>query len=379
MDRNGSSRDLLPSRLRILEESRELWLGGKRVFLLTGESGAGKTLLAQKISQTVDREVRWIWVELTSRTSATGFYLQLSHQLGLEPANEPVRLRLAVLDWLNAKITEGSRWSFVIEGVHMMRPTVAEELLILADRLERGEGPSGMVLTGQTPALGKLRAEAFSPLERRLDAQLRLTRINADEAQFLLERVYPTADWAPSVVDRLHCDAHGNPRELIRAAWKLGRPRAPERILHEPGLPTALPEHGPLLGPSRKPLVEGDGVIEVGWDGVEDDLAESPQSSRLPVQTREISELDERVDDHYAALQAWDEWTKHGFRKPVRPDETSLDAESQESRSWNEALELEPTTDPGAAPVRVRLDAEEPNAPYSKLFGKAHDSTRPSS
>ena len=69
--------------------------------------------------------------------------------------------------------------------------------------------------------------------------------------------------------------------------------------------------------PSRPPIRLEDGLVEVGWDGdleAEPTYADSPttdQETSLPAEPHSDEEL---VEDRYAALQAWTEWTRNRER-----------------------------------------------------------------
>src|SRR5690606_14666853 len=79
----------------------------------------------------------------------------------------------------------------------------------------------------------------------------------------------------------------------------------------------ALLDQPPLI-PSRPPLREEEGMIEVGWSGSLEaeirlsETLEDPASREGFAQTAPLGE--ETVEDHYAALQAWTEWARNRGR-----------------------------------------------------------------
>ncbi len=74
----------------------------------------------------------------------------------------------------------------------------------------------------------------------------------------------------------------------------------------------------PSLVPAKPPIRIEEGLVEVGWDGdLETDFLESSEtaSDTGPRPAHESSFNEELIEDPYAALQAWSEWT--GGQEPA--------------------------------------------------------------
>ncbi len=143
----------------------------------------------------------------------------------------------------------------------------------------------------------------------------------------------------------------------------------------------------PPLVPARPPIRVEDGLVEVGWEGDLD--AEPPyeeESARPPESPcpDDSSFNEELVEDRYAALQAWHEWTRNQGRGDTDSDPTQL-----ESSPADEATELEAgisnaisTSPPSAAAessvarslANIRAEPQQEFAPYSQLFTRLRQS-----
>jgi general secretion pathway protein A len=126
-------------------------------------------------------------------------------------------------------------------------------------------------------------------------------------------------------------------------------------------------------------------MVEVGWDGgPEPELEPQPAllASRLPqpVKTPEVQqnprlESVETIDDRYAALQAWNEWSRNRGRSPspAPPDqavpavEPPLAAESAAEVTARGGSE-------GHGSPNVWVEGEQGFAPYGQLFSRLRQS-----
>jgi hypothetical protein len=123
-----------------------------------------------------------------------------------------------------------------------------------------------------------------------------------------------------------------------------------------------------MLGRSRPPLIVEDNLIEVGWSPEGDPLDDEgiPETSGDP-STPEEGE--EEVRDHYAALQAWREWTENQARRVQAPPRPVVEPES--------AVESDPVDSPLARRPTIWADGEQSFAPFGQLFSRMAQSREP--
>jgi hypothetical protein len=155
-----------------------------------------------------------------------------------------------------------------------------------------------------------------------------------------------------------------------------------------PPAPSAVARAAPLLGPAKPPIVEEDGLIEVGWEPT---AAESDDEAGVLGASVEVSTagrsgartvaaagakdgVEEPVNDHYAALQAWNEWARNQGRGPANPP---LSPAELLPADLAEAAEEELKAD-GAPPLgsgsNVWAEGPDSFAPYSQLFSRLRPS-----
>lgn len=378
MDREHAGQDVegggyaLPSRSAAIAALRDALHGEPGPILLTGEAGAGKTWLWGRLAADRADRLRWLAVDLAPTTDPADVFRALGHALGLA---EPDHARRPLADFLAEQAEEGRRWALVVDEAHNASADVLEELRLLSNRLGRPGGFATLVLSAQTRLARRLATAPLAALEARVSSRIHLRPIDADEARDLLARLRPGRPWSIAEVEELHREAGGNPRRLLRLAAS-SRPRpasSPARPLPEVAPRAIAPPPVPRLGSDRPPLRVEEGLIEVGWDGPDTEGAPSPAPVAAPRSLvmvepgpepeREVeaeSDLltgeDEPIHDHYAALQAWNEWARNQGRQPAAAARASVAEDEGES--------------PRDSPARVEAHEAQDFAPYSQLFSR---------
>jgi hypothetical protein len=134
----------------------------------------------------------------------------------------------------------------------------------------------------------------------------------------------------------------------------------------------------PLTGPARPPIQVEDNMIEVGWAPEE---SSSPggrdEDSRPKASTPAAAEGgEEAVRDHYAALQAWREWTENQVRRTPPPlDHSEDELEDEIEEVEEDGLGTNPS--PVAGRPTVRVEGEQKFAPFGQLFSKMAHAREP--
>ena len=415
-DSRGSRLDpdealVLPSRRPALDLCRATakgvgGVGGAQSgpMLVTGDAGVGKTWLWRRFAAESPPDRRWIAVDLTPSDDPGDFYRLIAHEVGLvDPcARHSSTSRVGLVDFLAGRQADGERISLVVEEAHNLSGDLWEEVRVLANRLDRPGGFASMILVGQTSLALRFSTRPFAAIEARLASRVHLGPIGVDEAKELLTRLRPGRDWADDEVETLHRDASGNPRRLLRLAGPrlavldegmadraLEDPRSGERILtmavESPPIqkpasvanvvgPAAIASPKPLIGPEKPPIRVEDNMIEVGWapeNTPSPDGRDEESSSSAAAQGGE-----EAVQDHYAALQAWREWSENQARRISRPPETFEDEPDEEIEVDDED---EPTTPlpPRVDRPTVRVEGEQKFAPFGQLFSRMAQAREP--
>jgi general secretion pathway protein A len=364
---------IVPSRRIAIEAaSAALRIGP---VLITGEPGSGKTWLAGKLARASAYPNQWIRVDVTPSTNPGELIRAIGRELGLNLGSDP---RIDLREYLRERSEDRWRWGIVIDELQLASLEVIEEVRILSNQFGRPDGFAAMILIGQTSLIQRLRSRSLSAFETRLAARVHVQPLDADEARELLLALEPSRALAISDVEDYHRTAAGNPRRLLRlvgATVALPDLLNPKPALMPGPVPVVVPAPSYVasdrpvsrLGAGKPPLVVEDGLIEVGWDSERDGETESDESDVTSKPNSDDST--EAVEDHYAALQAWNEWARNQGRKPLdmkpAPEPQTDLAEVAGPKRTAAA------SSPSAEHPQVWAEGQHSFAPYSQLFARA--------
>lgn len=398
-DRDRRETFTLPSRNAAIEALRPALRTRSGPVLVTGDAGVGKTWLGRRLRTEVPPSWRWVGIDPSPANDAGEFYRLVAHALGLVEVGGLAASRLALADFLRDRAADGDSWVLAIDEAHGLADAVLEEIRVLSNRLGQPDGFAGLVLIGQTMLGRRLASHPLVSLASRITARTHVRPLDIEEASMLLDRLHPDLGWDRDTLERLQRETAGNPKQLLRLARQRSgsaprrtpvRPAAP--VVPAPPVldivPVETPAHkpwdGPVLGTAKPPLRVEEGLIEVGWDpdpdpepepaeGQGDVAAETPPRTRTDVTVP----AEEPVDDHYAALQAWNEWARNQGRtatvEAVDPSRVTASPAVEV-----DSLESVPEDGSSSPPAGVWSEGEQKFGPYSQLFSRMrqrHDTT----
>ncbi len=350
--------------------------------LLTGDYGVGKTRLRQAIEADSKPGRSWVNIDVAPATTVPAFYSLLNHALGVDDTSLD---RAKLSEYLGLERLDKSEWILAVDEAHNLDDLVLEEIRLLSNRLGTGDGFAAILLVGHTTLVRRLSFRANEGLAERITAHVHLSPFDADEVLELLKHHDARREWPAELVERIHIVTEGRPGRIARllplidesaiesAPAAKTKADAPAELKSQPVESFELrPE--PLVGPSKPPLVVEDGLIEVGWDSDSDvdelleaeDELESADSLVAEMDSdhedpEPIEEGEERLNDHYAALQAWQDWSA----AHEKPGDVA-------QRRWPEVTESQDETpsSPREKTPNLWVDEEHGFAPLSRLFGR---------
>ena len=398
--------------------------------MITGEPGAGKTWLVQQLASLLPSCWGSTRVDLTRAMTALDFLQLIGHLLGAPLAEGLGAARARLDSILHDDDIDGRRWLLVVDEAHRGSPVVWDEIQALVNQSGRPGGFGAMVVLGDTELVRAFATRRFGGCASRLRVHLHLPPLDLDEARELLALTGQDHVAADRAFEELHRDSRGNPGGLLRLAqrrpapWRLIADPTPDRAPHDgvsawPGIPvprtrnsngpdqpeTLDIEHAasasrvaaahsdqrraetPSLLPARPPIRVEEGLVEVGWDGdLESELME-PKDTTTNAETRLADDStfnEELIEDRYAALQAWSEWTESQKRTAGRgvavenyaPRHSGEPAPQGETPPTDEPTGS-PEVSPATTPPGIRAEPQHAFAPYSQLFTRLRESKQP--
>jgi type II secretory pathway predicted ATPase ExeA len=363
---------ILPSRRQSLSAIQAALQSGP--VLLTGEAGIGKTWLARRLRCETATNLRWIEVDLAPSTDPDDLFRAVAHSLGLELSGGEDDVRFSVAEALAEQAIDGRRWGLCVDEAQVASNDVLEEVRVLSNRLGQSGGFAALLIIGQTPLSRRVDRRTLAALEARLSLRAHLRPLDADEAKLLLDGMTGGDTINPDQSDDLHRASEGNPQRLLRlAGGLLGSRRALATPLNDSPTPN---ETSVEILPSRPPLSVGEGMIEVGWDAdpeMSGSVTVTPPSST--VSTNHLQSTiphdgetpnEEPVSDHYAALQAWNEWARNqGRGSAIQPsgDDAIVEADLEHELAEPVGTALQEN-------ATVWAEGQQGFAPYSHLFSR---------
>ncbi len=428
---------VVPSRRRALERLQDAVQDGlDGPILITGEPGSGKRWLVRRLVESLSAARQAAEVELSAAVDGLDLLRLAGGELGLRIPDRLGPARLALAAGLRDAQVDGRGWLLVVDEVQRAGTTVWEELQVLANRCGRLGGFEAVILLGRTELvreLSRLGPGARARLGRG-GLHLHLPPMDLDEAREYLAAL-TGARLPEAELEAIHRDAMGNPRSLrhlaearypqLRATSpgpssatvrQVAHPRPDRRsLLDEPPAaarpsrsqrpasdPAASPDPDlatkslteavaprlPSLIPARPPIRLEDGLVEVGWDGdleAEPTRPDStltiqpaaPESATVAEPATIFEPQEQRVEDRYAALQAWAEWSRNREHPSPGPRPTGVldevPADESESTDQESAPDVDATTAASlasSASASVRAEPPHDFAPYSQLFSR---------
>ena len=388
---------ILPSRLQARSALEAVLQEEDGPALLTGDAGVGKTWLHRQFRSTFAESYRWLEVDLTAAVEPMEFQRLILQGFGYDESAGLAEARGLIADLLVDASASSERWVLVIEEAHNASPAILEETRILGNRLGSSDGFAGILLVGQNSLIRRLTTKPNRPIASRLAARVHLRPLTLDEFEEWVRGIDAEPAISSKDIEQFHRAVSGNPRRYLvetRQAWKprtaldRAEPANKENAAELAEDATESKEVAALTSwevppvlPRKPPLHVADDMIEVGWDAnaelpaqddeYEGEAHEGLSSRSEPGNGKEHSE--ERINDHYAALQAWTEWAQNQGREPVSSGilAEKIDVAEHDPEGFD-PLPDEESRWAAPAPVsgELRSESQHTFAPYSQLFSR---------
>jgi general secretion pathway protein A len=190
-------------------------------IIITGEIGAGKTMLVERLWSQLDVQKFMAVRVSTTNVSGDDLLKLLASNLGLaaEAADKATLLR-RLEQLFTRTIAAGKRCLLVIDEVQNLPFTALEELRMLSNMTIQGRAPFQCLLLGQPQFRQMLTDAGLEQLEQRVLASYHLGPLSPPDTQGYVQHRLRTAGWSgdPSFEEAafmaIHRHSSGIPRKI---------------------------------------------------------------------------------------------------------------------------------------------------------------------
>jgi type II secretory pathway predicted ATPase ExeA len=212
---------------------------GEGFLLLTGEVGAGKTMVARTLLHSLDAAAVAAVEVVHTLSEPTDLLASIAIACGLPvPPQAHAQLPALLEGAFTAVAAEGRRTLLLVDEAHRLGDREIEALRLLSNLQIGGHALLQIVLSGQTELRSRLKSVAMLPLRQRILASPHLGPLTAVETPAYIHHRLQVAGWNGKPlfdaqgVARIHACTGGNPRRihllcnrLLLSAFATSKPR----------------------------------------------------------------------------------------------------------------------------------------------------------
>ncbi|MGH7078286.1 MAG: IS21-like element helper ATPase IstB [Acetobacteraceae bacterium] len=203
-------------------------LGHKEGFVIvTGEVGAGKTMLLERLWERLDRSSYLIARIDTTRINADDLLRLAATGFGVGPTSDKAALLGGLVEALRAAEAAGRRCLLAIDEVQALGLAALEELRMLSNLAERGRSLLQVLLLGQPQFRYMLARSELDQLRQRVLACYHLGPLSEAETRRYVEhrlRAVGWRDrplWEEAAFGLVHHNTGGLPRQINRLCGRV--------------------------------------------------------------------------------------------------------------------------------------------------------------
>jgi len=196
----------------------------KGFFLLIGEPGSGKTIVAKSFAETLGPSLYKVcYLSLTTLT-VNDFFSALVSILGEQPRFRKIDMFRQIQDsilelYYNQRITP----VIIVDEIHMASVAILEDLRMIFNFKMDSADPYLVILAGQTHIRNKLVLNACLPLKQRIRLKYSIQGFSEIEtAQYINQRMSSAGAndnvFLPEAVTAIHAASNGFPRNINNLA-----------------------------------------------------------------------------------------------------------------------------------------------------------------
>jgi putative secretion ATPase (PEP-CTERM system associated) len=195
--------------------------------IVTGEVGAGKTTLVERLAAELDPASYAVARINTTQVSGDDLLRLVADGFGVESEGSKASLLRGITDMLKSGEASGRRHVLIVDEAQALPVPALEELRMLSNITENGRALLQVLLMGQ-PQLRRIMASPdLDQLRQRVLASYHLGGLSREETHAYVEHRLRAVGWTgnphfePAALDILHRFSGGIPRRINRLASRV--------------------------------------------------------------------------------------------------------------------------------------------------------------
>jgi putative secretion ATPase (PEP-CTERM system associated) len=196
-------------------------------IIVTGEVGAGKTTLIERLCSQLDPTAFAVARIMTTQVSGEDLLRLVADGFGVPSDGTKASLLKGITDMLRSGDQVGRRHVLIVDEAQALPMPALEELRMLSNITEGGRALLQVILLGQPQLRRTIASPDLDQLRQRVLASYHLGGLSREETHAYIEHRLRavgwtgTPHWQPAALDMVHRFSGGIPRRINRLAARV--------------------------------------------------------------------------------------------------------------------------------------------------------------
>jgi general secretion pathway protein A len=200
---------------------------GEGFIVMTGEVGAGKTTLVERLSVRLGPASYWLATIVVPQSRPEDLIKLVAAGFGLSPDGDSTAVTVRLAERLRTERVRGRRALLIVDEAQCMPLQALEELRLLSNLADRGRALMQIVLLGQPEFRATMSSPDLNQLRQRVLASYHIGPLAKDEVQAYIEHRLYAAGWhgqaffEPEAYPVIYRHTGGIPRRINRLCGRV--------------------------------------------------------------------------------------------------------------------------------------------------------------